>query len=176
MDYKIQRIEGHALTEKLCNDIYTLTHSINDTYSGHDQWLAQKFFPGFENGSRKMIIALDGQQNLAGCVLLIDTVEEKKICCLFIRKDCRGYGIASKLIQESLVVLDTDKPQCTVSDKNYKQLHRLFEINGFKFSYRKKGAYKESDTEYYFNNEATEILKNKVLTPLFMSKLQNKRQ
>lgn len=176
MNYKIQTIDYYSSADyALYHEVDALTHSINNTYAKHSKWLSQKFFPDLKDGSRKMIIALDAHKRLAGVALLKDTAEEKKLCCLFIREDCRGYGIASSLIQESLKVLKTDKPLLSISDKNFPQLKRLVELNKFKFSYRKKNAYSINDTEYYFNNEATEILKEKVLTPLLARAVRNSR-
>ncbi len=69
-------------------------------------------------------------------------------------------------MKKSCVVLKTNKPLVTVADGNLSQLQRLLDKNNFTFSYKKKGAYKENDTENYFNNEATEVLKKSILAPL----------
>lgn len=176
MDYEIQTIDYYSSDNlALYNEISLLTQPINATYSKHSTWLKEKFFPGLKDGSRKMVIALDEKKQLAGVALLKDTAEEKKLCCLFVRKDCRGYGIASSLMQKTFQLLKTNKPVVSVSDKNYPQLKKLLEINEFKFSYRKNGAYEKDTTEYYFNNEATEVLKEKILAPLFAKATHNSR-
>ena len=69
-------------------------------------------------------------------------------------------------MQESLEVLQTDKPLLSIAEKNYPQMQKLLSLHHFKFSYRKNDAYTTNGTEYYFNNEATEILKKEVLSPL----------
>lgn len=167
MDYKIWVVDRFAeIDDDLCAKVHHLTKPISQTYPEQPQWLEEKFFPNLNNGSRKMVLASDITGRLAGVALLKDTAEEKKICCLFVRKDCRGNGISGKLMQKSLEVLGTDKPLLTISDKNYPQLKRLLELHQFKFSYQKKNAYKKNNTEYYFNNAATDILKEKILTPL----------
>lgn len=176
MDYKIQTIDYYSPDNMpLYEAIAALVAPINETYAGHNKWLREKFFPGLKDGSRKIIIAQDETGYLAGAALLKDTEEEKKICCLFVRETCRGNGIATRLMQESLTALNTDKPLLTVSDKNYPQLKRLLELYGTKFSYRKRGAYKADDTEYYFNNAATEDLKEKILNPLFAGAFRKHR-
>ena len=83
-------------------------------------------------------------------------------------------GIANKLMKQSCAVLKTSKPTLTVADTNLPQLQKLLDKNGFTFSYKKKGAYLQNDTENYFNNEATEILKKNILEPLFAKKLRQK--
>ena len=77
---------------------------------------------------------------------------------------------------KSCEVLKTDKPLITVSNRNLSQLQRLLDKNNFTFSYRKKGAYQENDTENYFNNKATEILKTDILPALLASKLRRAKE
>lgn len=176
MAYKIQTIDCFAKDDvNLYNEIRELTTPCNASYAERSLWLDETFFPGLKDGSRKIVMALDDTGKLAGVSLLKDTKDEKKICCLFIRQDCRGHGIGGKLIQKSFEVLDTDKPLLTVSDRNYPQFEKLIKLHGFKFSYKKKGAYQETDTEYYFNNQATEILQKEVLAPLFAGAFRKKR-
>lgn len=166
MDYKIQTVHNAADDLPLCKEIVELTRPVRKTYPEYGKWLEEKFFPGLKDGSRIIIAAKDETGRLAGTILLKKTAEEKKICCLFVMQDCRGRGIAGKLMQESLEVLQTDKPLLSIAEKNYPQMQKLLSLHHFKFSYRKNGAYTTNGTEYYFNNEATEILKKEVLSPL----------
>ena len=171
MDYDLITIDYFSLDHKgLYKGIIQLTNSINDTYPSHNDWLQKKFFPGLKYGSRKIVVAYNDLNNPMGVALLKDTPEEKKICCLFVREDCRGLGIGNNLIKKSCAVLKTNKPLITVADTNLSQLQRLLDKNHFTFSYKKKGMYKENDTENYFNNEATDILKNNILPILFAGK------
>lgn len=175
MDYILKSIDYYSPDHKgLYNGIAQLTNSINDTYPDLNDWLQKKFFPGLKDGSRKIVVAYNDLNNPMGIALLKDTPEEKKICCLFVREDYRGLGIANNLIKKSFAVLKTNKPLITVADTHLSQLQRLLDKNHFTFSYKKKGAYKESNTENYFNNEATDILKNKIL-PALLTYKENKR-
>ncbi len=176
MNYLIKAINKFSVNDMvLYKNIAKLTKSINDTYPKHNEWLFNKFFPELKSGKRKIIIAYIKENTPIGVALLKDTDEEKKICCLFVREDCRGRGIARKIIRKSCEVLNTNKPLITVSDRNLPMLQRLLNKNGFKFSYKRKGAYQQKDTENYFNNEATEILKKDILTPLLL-RIKNNSQ
>ena len=179
MNYNVKIIDYWSSQHKdLYRGIVALIKSINDTYPQHDAWLREKFFLGLKDGSRKMIVVCN-ENDLShpiGVSLLKDIEDEKKICCLFVREDCRGNGVASILMQKSCEVLKTDKPLITVSNRNLSQLQRLLDKNNFTFSYRKKGAYQENDTENYFNNKATEILKTDILPALLASKLRRAKE
>ena len=173
MNYQIEIINSSSKGHKnLYANLARLTSPMSDVYPDYKEWLFKKFFPGLKDGSRKMVVAYnnDNPNNPVGVALLKDTQEEKKICCLFVREDCRGQGIASKLMKKSFESLKTEKPLMTVSNNNLSQLQRLLDKNNFEFSYKRKGAYQENNTENYFNNEATEILKKEVLAPLFAYK------
>ncbi len=47
-------------------------------------------------------MAYTEDKNPIGVALLKDTDEEKKICCLFVREDCRNNGIASCLMKKAV--------------------------------------------------------------------------
>lgn len=117
MNYRICTVSGTAADLQLYNEVAELTGAIKKTYPEYGKWLKEKFFPGLKDGSRKLIIAKDETGRLAGAILLKNTAEEKKICSLFVRKECRGLGIAGKLMQESFKVLRTDRPLLSVADK-----------------------------------------------------------
>lgn len=176
MDYKIQTINRFSEIDKnLYEEVRALTQPIEQIYPKYNRWLNEKFFPNIQNGSRKMVLATDKSGKLAGVALLKDTEEEKKICCLFIREDSQRRGLGKKLMHKSLEILNTDKPLMTVSDKVYPQFNRLLDFHQFKLSYKKQDAYKEGDAEYYFNNKATDILKEKILNPLFAGAFRKHR-
>lgn len=177
MNYKIEVIDFWSLEYK---DFYAslkeFTKPINETYPQQEEWLDKTFFPGLENGSRKIVVAYgdNNLKHLIGVSLLKDTEDEKKICCLYVRDDCRCNGIGNALIKKSCETLKVENPAITVADKNLTMLKPLLDKNGFIFSYKNKGVYLESDTENYFNNKATEVLKKDILPALLAYKLKNR--
>ena len=177
MGYKIKTLDKFSEGDsELYTDISKLTESINDIYPKYDKWLFNKFFPEMKTGKRKIVAAYGENKSLIGVALLKDTDEEKKICCLFVREDCRNKGVAGNLIKESCKALKTDAPLISVSDRSLPQLQCLLDKYGFKFSYKKKGAYQQENTENYFNNKATEMLKKDILAPLFLRAKKGSQQ
>lgn len=175
MNYTLRVIDGFSLKNDNWYDrIAKLVEPINDIYPNYNDWLYKKFFSGLESGSRKIIVAYENAEKPMGAALLKDTAEEKKICCLFVRKDCRRCGVADNLMKKSLAVLKTNKPLLSVADVNVPQLQKLLDKYHFVFSYRQQGAYRENNVENYYNNEATEKLKNDILIPLFAHKLKQR--
>ena len=151
--------------EPLYAQVAWLTRDILDSYDGHWDWLQYKFFPGLKEGKRGYSFAVDYDSTqvittkkdiipahtLAGCALLKDEPEEKKLCCLFVDPNYRGQKIASKLIENSFELLNTTKPLMTVSQQNLGMLQKLIDRYGFELTSVKESVYKPGIKEYYYN-------------------------
>ena len=151
--------------EPLYGQVAWLTRDILDSYDGHWDWLQNKFFPGLQEGKRGYSFAIDSDSKqivtlkrgimpiytLAGCALLKDEPDEKKLCCLFVDPNYRGQKIASKLVEDSFEVLNTNKPVMTVSQQNLGMLQKLIERYGFELTSVKESVYKPGVKEYYYN-------------------------
>jgi len=151
--------------EPFYGQVAWLTRDILDSYDGHWDWLQDKFFPGLKEGKRGYSFAIDYDKAqaittkrgiipvyiLAGCALLKDEPDEKKLCCLFVDKSYRGQKIASKLVEDSFEILKTNKPVMTVSQQNLGMLQKLIDRYGFELTSVKESVYKPGIKEYYYN-------------------------
>ncbi|MBQ6854935.1 MAG: GNAT family N-acetyltransferase [Alphaproteobacteria bacterium] len=164
----------HEEHKKLYEDILNLTYSINDTYPQHSTWFKEKFLPDLKNKKRIYIVAQDKNGKLAGCILLKNTEEEKKICTLFVHPDYRKQGVGRKLVEQTLLELG-EHPLITVSDRNIAQLMPLLKKKGFHLSAVKKGVYRPEDTEYYFNDQRADIIKNGLI-PVLIHRMNQMNQ
>lgn len=162
-------IDYNINDERYYIQVKNLTKTIADSYDGHFQWLDTKFFGELRKGgqSRGYSFAIDfdkfidfpygstfdtvGTYQLAGCSLLKNTPEEKKLCCLFVDPSYRGQKIASNLIENSFELLNTTKPLMTVSQQNLSQLQKLIDRYGFELTSVKESVYKPGIKEYYYN-------------------------
>ena len=165
MKYKLS--DHYSIEDKnYYNQLFSLTKTISDSYPGHFTWLNTKFIPGLYIGHRAYSFAIDNNiqtsiqllnnkefpiYSLIGCSLLKNTPIEKKICCLFIDKNYRRQGIASKLIQDSFEILQTTKPLITVSEQNLDQLKPLLKKFNFELTSVKDSVYLKGIKEYYYN-------------------------
>ena len=151
-----------------------LTHSINDTYKGHTNWYNNVFLPGLKKKERAYIIALDKNGVLAGCVFLKNTIDEKKICTLFVSPDFRRQGIATALMEESIKRIG-EHPLITVSSRNLDQLSPLLSKFGFHLSAVKNGVYNSEDTEFYFNDKKADLIKHSFI-PVLKARIEKIRE
>ena len=158
----------------LYDQILNLTKPINDTYPGYTKWFMEKFIPGLQNKERMYIIALDDANTLAGCVLIKNTEEKKKICTLFVNPKFRRQGLGKKLMEQTIKELG-EHPLITVSSRNLSQLSPLLKQYGFHLSAAKKGAYNSEDTEYYFNDQKADAIKDGLI-PVLVQRMNQLRQ
>lgn len=163
IEYK-QSIGYNLEHNRFYPQILWLTDEITKTYAGHPNWVNNVFLDGlYKETSRAYVFAVapeskqwfnvSGQQvgTLAGCSLLKNTPDEKKICCLFVNPNHRKQGIASNLIERSFMLLNTDKPLMTVAENNLDQLRPLIQRFGFELTSVKDSVYKTGVKEYYYN-------------------------
>lgn len=151
--------------EQFYGQVAWLTRDILDSYDGHWDWLQYKFFPGLQKGTRGYSFAVDYDSaqsittkkgiipvhSLVGCALLKNEPDEKKLCCLFVDPNYRGQKIASKLVEDSFELLNTNKPVMTVSQQNLGMLQKLIDRYGFELTSVKESVYKPGVKEYYYN-------------------------
>ena len=162
--------EHAALYEQMLD----LTKSINDTYPEQTKWFKEKFITGLQKKERMYIIAQDDDNTLAGCVLIKNTEEEKKICTLFVNPKFRRQGLGKQLMEQTLKELG-EHPLITVSSRNLSQLSHLLEQCGFHLSATKKGVYNSEDTEYYFNDKKADLIKDGLI-PVLQQRMNQLRQ
>ena len=112
----------------------------------------------YQNLKTKNESILLQRMKLAGCVLLKNTKEEKKICTLFVHPKYRKQGLGRKLLEQTLLELG-EHPLITVADRNIAQLMPLLKKKEFHLSAVKKSIYRPENTEYYFNDQKADIIK-----------------
>ena len=157
---------------QLYEQLLCLTKPVNEAYPNRTKWFKERFIPGLKKKERMYIIAQEGD-TLAGCVLIKNTVEEKKICTFFVDPKFRRQGLGKQLMAQALKELK-DLPLITVSGRNLSQFSPLLKQSGFHLSAIKKGVYTE-DTEYYFNDPQTDAVKNTLIPVLKQRMFQLQR-
>lgn len=140
--------QGDFLSEIL--KTYEITKHISNDYPGYLQRFFSKTVPGIFDGNREIINAYI-EYNIAGTIILKNTIEEKKVCTLFVLNNYRKCGIATDLLNISFEILGTKQPLITMSD------HKINEFNGIikKYCWKKtqviNDIYGQNTTEVVFN-------------------------
>jgi GNAT superfamily N-acetyltransferase len=76
-------------------------------YPGFATWFRSKVVPGFEHGTREIIVALepDASNTIVGTTILrLDHDKTPKICSLYVDPDKRGRGVGTTLLTAALAI------------------------------------------------------------------------
>jgi len=153
----------------LYKDVFDLTHSIAQTYPDYSRWYHQTFLEGLKKGNRALIMA-EEKGKLVGVALVKNTPQEKKLCTLFVRPENRRQGIGQRLLAQVLQELG-QKPLVSVSKQNVASVSSLFERFKFHLSACKKGIYLPHNTEFYFNDEKADAIRQGLI-PVLMARMK----
>ena len=139
--------------------VYDLLKDLSGSYPDFSDWYWNKVVPRTQLGSDLIMIYFNKYGPVGVSILKL---KDKKLCTVRVLKEYekKTYGI--KIIEDSLKILNCDKPNCTVSEDLLHSFSRPF-INLFKFDITKvwNGIYQKGKLEYEFNG--TTNLKNKTI-------------
>jgi hypothetical protein len=88
---------------------------------------------------------------LAGVAILKKSINEKKICSLYVLEKFGNRGIGELLFKKSFNILETSLPLLSISDLKYYQFKKLFKYFGFKDTFMLKDKYRIGSNEIVFN-------------------------
>jgi len=138
--------------EKRADDydrLYELTSSVKKNYPHYKDWFYGVFLEGLKKNERT-IVSVFNEKSLAGVALLEHSEEENKINTLFVLPNCRGKGVGSLLMKESIDVLGGSEINITVSGKNLFKLKGLLDASDFKLMKIEKDFYVKGEEEYFY--------------------------
>lgn len=163
MEYQLENIcnyinlgkkEFHQVTD----EIYLLTKHLNKNYPNYKNWFYNKQIKGCLELNRNIIFVRNKEGKIIGISSLKKTNDEKKICTLYILDSYRNKKIKNKLLKESFLYLETEKPLITISEENLKLFQKTIDEYNWELTEVIEGIYIDNKSEYCFNGS---LLKNK---------------
>lgn len=141
---------------------YENIKKIGEYYPNFYDWYWNKVVPGILLKNDKIILGFKNNELIGTSILKLDN-NEKKLRALRIEDKFQSKGYGLHLIDESLKILNCDKPLCTVNEHLIHDYSRIF-INRYNFdlTYVHKGIYIKNELEYQFNGIKDNII-NKTL-------------
>ena len=122
-------------------------------YPFFTNWL-DKVFVELNTSRRKIILCTsDDEMHIFGVAILKDAIDEKKICTIRVERAYQRLGIGSELVRMSILLLHSDKPLITVSEKLIHDFRPFLKKFGFKEMSKVKSLYVVGQYEYFFNKE-----------------------
>ena len=135
-------------------------------YPGFCEWYEKLFEEDSTLHSERDIIFCISGNEIAGLAIIKNTLEEKKICTLHVKKDYQRHGIGRELLKKSLKILHTEKPLITVHEDHYDAYEKLFKESGFELTQKKYDYYSFMGIEYVFNGYLPDRECHAILLPI----------
>lgn len=160
-DY-IGKVDKKELTQ-LASDIYMITDFICEDYPNHRNWYINKQFPGIFGEQRNILFARNPENpdEIISMACLKKDEEEKKICTIYVSEKCRGLGIGTAIIEESMKWLGTRKPLITIADYKLGMFEPIIRKYNWELVESVSGLYNDNYQELCFNGTLTKTNEEK---------------
>lgn len=152
---------GNISEEKfleLATSIYMITDFICDDYPKHKEWYFNKQLPETIKGNERNILFVINPENeneILSMACLKKDNEEKKICTLYVSDKCRGLGIGTSIIEESMKWLETTHPLITLADYKLEMFKPFISKYNWELTEIVSGLYNDKSQELCFNGTLT---------------------
>jgi len=137
----------------LATRIYMITDFICEDYPKHKEWYFLKQLPAIIGDNRNILFIRNPENTneIIAMSCLKKDEEEKKICTLYVSDKCRGLGLGTRLIEESMNWLGTTKPLITLADYKLEMFRPVIEKYGWTLTEVVTGLYNDRFRELCFN-------------------------
>jgi hypothetical protein len=154
-DY-IDVIENNEFMQ-LATKIYMITDFICYDYPKHKEWYFSKQLPAIIEEERNILFVRNPQNpnEIIAMACLKKDDEEKKICTLFVSNKCRGLGIGTLMVEESMKWLETTEPLITIADYKLDMFLPIIKKYNWKLTEIVPGLYNDRSSELCFNGTLT---------------------
>ena len=142
----------------LATKIYMITDFICDDYPKHKEWYFTKQLPATINGDERNILFVKNPEDdneIISMACLKRDEEEQKICTLYVSDKCRGLGIGTAIVEESMRWLGTTKPLITLADYKLEMFRPIINKYGWELTEIVSGLYNDKAKELCFNGTLT---------------------
>ncbi len=143
--------------KKLVTNIFKTTKFITDDYPNYKNWFYNKQVPGIASGERDVLFIRNPQKlnEIIAIIALKNTLEEQKICTLYVKDKYRKMGIGTMLIEEGMKYLNTPTPVIEIPAYKLIMFKSFIKRYNWQLSYISRNTY---GNELCFNESRTKKL------------------
>lgn len=137
----------------LATRIYMITDFICKDYPKHKEWYFMKQLPAISKEERNILFVRnpENQNEIISMACLKKDEEEQKICTLYVSDKCRGLGIGTAIVEESMKWLGTTKPFITLADYKLEMFRPIINKYNWELTEIVSGLYNNRSQELCFN-------------------------
>lgn len=140
--------------DELAAKIYMLTEFICEDYPNHKEWYFNKQLKETIIDDERNILFVRNPKKyneIIAVACLKRTLEEQKICTIYVKEKYRRKGIGTALINESMNWLGTTKPLITIADYKLEMFKPFINKYDWKLTEIVSGLYNGKNNELCFN-------------------------
>ncbi|MDD6224029.1 MAG: GNAT family N-acetyltransferase [bacterium] len=147
---------------RLATKIYMITDFICKDYPKHKEWYFTKQLPAIVGEERNILFVRnpENQEEIISMTCLKRDEEEQKICTLYVSDKCRGLGIGTAIVEDSMKWLGTTKPLITLADYKLEIFKSIIDKYDWQLTEIISGLYNDRSQELCFNGTLTKNNKN----------------
>ena len=141
----------------LATKIYMITDFICKDYPKYKEWYFTKQLPAIAGEKRNILFVRnpENQEEIISMACLKKDEEEQKICTLYVSDKCRGLGIGTAIVEESMKWLGTTKPLITLADYKLEMFRPIINKYDWQLTEIVSGLYNDRSQELCFNGTLT---------------------
>ena len=135
----------------LATKIYMITDFICEDYP--KEWYFTKQLSAIVGEERNILFVRDpdNQDEIISMACLKRDEEEQKICTLYVSDKCRGLGIGTSIVEDSMKWLGTTKPLITLADYKLEMFKPIINKYGWELTEIVSELYNDRSQELCFN-------------------------
>ena len=139
---------------KLAESIYEITNFICTDYPRYKEWYFHKQLPNIYTLSREILFARSDDSDAILAMACLNK-EKKKICTLFVTEKYRGQHLGTRMIEESMKFLGTNKPFITFADYKLPMFKPIIDKYNWELTEVVTGLYNDRSKELCYNGYLT---------------------
>lgn len=138
-----------TLDDELIKNIFEMTKSLEQFYPEYKKWFNVTLMAGIRKGHRSVVVVTVDDKTVA-CSVLKNTVQEKKICSVYVLPTYRRRGIGEMLIDYSMCILNDANIKITIPEENNPWAIKHLKNKGFLLQDVRQDMYRTGVSEYHY--------------------------
>ena len=147
--YEYSKINDDLKRKQLLEKLYNITKELEIDYPNHYHWFHERFCNELDGKVREIIFCLNNNVPI-GVAFLKNTMDEKKICTIYVEKSYRNIGIGTQLLLKSFSFLNTTKPLITMPEYKLEECNNIIKKYNWEKTEKIESCYSEKN-EIVFN-------------------------
>ena len=161
MTFEIESLKDYIHNKEvfidLADKIYMLTYFISKDYKNYKTWYYNKQLKGLLTEDRNILFTRNpnNKEEIIAMTSLKKSSEEQKLCTIYVKETFRKLGLGTKLLEESMKILETTKPLITFASEKYEMFKPFIDKYNWNLTETVNNLYNNSSLELCFNGSIT---------------------